>query len=332
MNILSRRFDRIFWIFDANIYYGSKVFTIVFFKRIFASKQLDEKEESGAISLEAINRSNLGQIFNNRYRLEQVLSDSSYLAIDIKRERCVVIKHIQFKTNRSVYLNEITNFIGLETARLVKLTDSCDLIPELIDYVKAGSNFYLISEYIEGKTISEELANFQPSELDIAKLIKEILTELQLLHDRNIIHKSIEANQIIRRDSDFKLMFIYYGNIDEKCYRTMYDECADSIPKKSHVSGVPCSTPRTWSSEFLAGNPQFSSDIYATGLMGIQLSIGISLRDIPMNPATGKYLWENYCQFSDRLVSILNRMVEDSLRIRYKTIPEVLDDLDLFIE
>jgi serine/threonine protein kinase len=304
----------------------------VFFKRFFASKQPDEKEESGSISLEDVNRSNLDRIFNNRYQLEKVLSDSSYLVIDIKRERRVVIKHIKFKTNRSVYLNEITNFIDLETVKLVKLTDSCHLIPKLIDYVKEGSNFYLISEYIEGKTISEELANSQPSELAIAKLLKEILTELQSFHDRNIIHKSIEANQIIRRASDLKLMFIYYGDIDEKCYTTSYNEFFDNIPKELQVSGVPCLTPSTWSPEFRAGQPQFSSDLYAMGLMGIQLSIGISLRDIPMNPATGNYLWENYSQFSDRLVSIVNRMVECSLRIRYKTISEVLDDLNLFIE
>jgi serine/threonine protein kinase len=301
----------------------------MFFKKLFVPKQQEKKETTNSTNLENINRLEVSHLLNNRYQIENALSDSSYLAIDIKRERRqVIVKHIQLNTKK-VDLDEVSNFFGIETTRLMKLTGSCNLIPKLLDSIEDNNNFYLVSDYIQGKTIAKELADSQPSELVVAKLLKEILTELQVLHNLNIIHKTIEANKIIRRACDLKLMFVYYGDIDEKCRTTLIDKFFDNIPEGVHVN-VSFRSPQ--SPELLAKRPQFASDIYAVGLIGLQLLVDMPLHDIPKSPATGEYLWGKYSNVSDRLASILNKMIECSLRRRYKIIAEVLEDIDLFIE
>ena len=85
-----------------------------------------------------------------------------------------------------------------EAAQL-KTLGSHPQIPELIAYFEEDGCLYLVQELIEGKNLYIELqSNGIFSEADIYELLVNILPVLQFIHDRQVIHRDIKPDNIIR--------------------------------------------------------------------------------------------------------------------------------------
>lgn len=77
--------------------------------------------------------------------------------------------------------------------------------------------------------------------------------------------------------------------------------------------------------EQLGGNPRFSSDIYAVGIVGIQALTGTHPRFLGEDPQSGEINWhEQAPHASPELVAFLDRMVRYDFRSRYVTAGEAL--------
>ncbi|HEY9649142.1 MAG TPA: protein kinase family protein, partial [Coleofasciculaceae cyanobacterium] len=80
--------------------------------------------------------------------------------------------------------------------------------------------------------------------------------------------------------------------------------------------------------EQLAGNPRFSSDVHAVGMLGIQALTGRHPKRLKENPETGEIDWQQYAkQVTPELVAILDQMVRYDFRDRFPTATEALEAL-----
>ena len=76
--------------------------------------------------------------------------------------------------------------------------------------------------------------------------------------------------------------------------------------------------------EQLEGNPEFCSDIYAVGMIGIQALTGTSPLQLRKHPKTNEVIWRNRIKVSRRLAEVLDIMVKYQPKHRYQTATEAL--------
>lgn len=58
------------------------------------------------------------------------------------------------------------------------------------------------------------------------------------------------------------------------------------------------------------------------GIIGIQALTGMQPYQLSEDPNTGKIIWRNYAQVSDRLADVLSVMVSDHFSQRYQNASE----------
>ncbi|WP_332944066.1 MULTISPECIES: protein kinase domain-containing protein [unclassified Microcoleus] len=73
-------------------------------------------------------------------------------------------------------------------------------IPELLAHFESGDRLYIVQEFIDGKTLAQELVQTGPfREHQIRILLQDLLPVLQFIHSGKVIHRDIKPDNIIRR-------------------------------------------------------------------------------------------------------------------------------------
>jgi eukaryotic-like serine/threonine-protein kinase len=276
-----------------------------------------------------------GEVLNDRYQINSQLSDNTCLATDTHGiEKLVIIKHIEFNSTNNSSLKKANDCFDREMLDLTKLSENCSVIPKLIDYFivpDRDGSFYLVLEYIEGENIIKELSDIKiSSDLSTARLLKQILLKLKVLHDNGSIHDAIDPSQILRRGVDRELFILYHGNIKNRFWNILNDEI---INDNDYIfQSISIDFPFSYRSpESMARRPSFSSDIFAMGWIGVQSLIDVPLKDISVDPVTWEIQWRKHCNVDSKLARILVKMTESSARYRYQNVNEVLEDINLLI-
>jgi eukaryotic-like serine/threonine-protein kinase len=200
-------------------------------------------------------------------------------------------------------------------------------IPKCIDSFTENNYFYLVQEYIEGHNLAAEIIpGKQISETEIIAILKHILEILKFVHRQKIIHRDLKPANLIRRTSDNKIFLIDFGAVKEIATLN-HNSSGVSLTKAIGTSGY---TPH----EQWEGNPQFNSDIYALGIIALQMVTDLSLQDIKncnleSNKNYNFYIWqeEAYPYISDSLKKIVTKMIEARYQNRYQSVKEALHDL-----
>lgn len=274
-----------------------------------------------------------GQTVGGRYQILTQLGQggfgTTFLAQDKQRPgnpQCVV-KLFKPLANDDYTLREAKRLFDLEAATLEILGEH-DQIPHLLAHFEENQKFYLVQEYIEGHDLSEEIPprTNRLSEAEVIKLLKEILEVLTFVHHRHVIHRDIKPANIRRRKSDHKIVLIDFGAVKQISTQLANSQGQTSIT-------VAIGTPGYMPSEQANQVPQFSSDIYAVGIIAIQTLTGINPADfsgfgLPRNPNTGEIDWQENAQISPKLATILDKMVRYDFRQRYPSAQSALQDLE----
>jgi eukaryotic-like serine/threonine-protein kinase len=247
-----------------------------------------------------------GYLLRNRYRIEKRLSagafGETYIAVDENPdypiERRVVVKHLKPQSNNPETLKVARDLFEKEAKTLAKLGETTDRIPTLYAYFEEKSEFYLVQELIEGQTFSKELGNCKLSEIETFKIIQNILTGLEKVHNNNNIHRDLKPDNIIRRNSNDKLVLIDFGAV--KAVRQ------GTNPQISRTISI--GTPGYTPGEQWRGSPQFASDIYAIGAIALKCLTGIEPYEL-LDKDSGEFKWRHLCQVNDRVVNVLYKMV-----------------------
>ncbi|MGC9525259.1 MAG: GUN4 domain-containing protein [Limnospira sp.] len=190
-------------------------------------------------------------------------------------------------------------------------------IPELFAYFISDNRQYLVQEFIPGETLESELDRHGVfSERQIRELLSDLLKILQFVHAKNVIHRDIKPDNIIRRSADQKLVLVDFGVAKVmRSHRTKF--------------GTLIGTPGYCAPEQAMGQPQLNSDLYSLGVTCLHLLTRAIPSDFP--DSEEGWIWQNFLQGNsvDReLEKILDRLVERDFGKRYQSATEVLDDLE----
>lgn len=225
-----------------------------------------------------------------------------------------------------------------EAAQL-KALGSHPQIPELIAYFEEDGCLYLVQELIEGENLYIELQrNGIFSEAQTYELLENILPVLQFIHDRQVIHRDIKPDNIIRHSlaspdlvqeeekanhqfpipnsSQINFVLVDFGAA--KAFTT------DTANRTGTLIG---------SAEYIApeqarGKAVPQSDLYSLGVTCIRLLTGVSPFDL-YDDESDRWIWREKLQtsISNHLAGILNRLLERAIANRYSSATEVLRDL-----
>ncbi len=266
-----------------------------------------------------------GQLLDKRYKILQPLGQGgfgqTYLAEDTKKPsqpKCVV-KHLQVQppspgvTIPTAVLDKAKELFYQEAQILEKLGKH-DQIPELFTYIEENNEFYLVQQLIDGKPLSKEIIPGQKiSETEVISLLTDTLTVLAFVHQKKVIHRDIKPANLMRRQDDGKIVLIDFGAVKEIP--------GLSANPQGATRTIAIGTPGYMPNEQAIGQPQFSSDVYAVGIIAIQALTGLNpdpqAGGLPQDSNTGEISWRHLATVSDNLANIIDKMVLQDHNLRY---------------
>ncbi|MHC5937290.1 SUMF1/EgtB/PvdO family nonheme iron enzyme [Nostoc sp.] len=278
-------------------------------------------------------QSNFGKFLRNRYRVLRLLGEGgfsrTYATEDVDRLNApCVIKQFFPQFQGTGQRTKAAEFFKEEAFRLYELGENHTQIPRLLAYFEQGSSLYLVQEFIQGKTLLQEVQQQIYGEKQIWKLLADLLPVLEFIHTHNVIHRDIKPENIIRRASDEKPVLIDFGGA-KQVTQTSLGRQATVIYTLGYAP-----------TEQMAGFACHGSDLYALGVTCVRLLT----QCLPLQDASGqindpiydamnaKWLWRERLQkkgitISDDLGRILDKLLKHLASERYQTAIEVINDL-----
>jgi serine/threonine protein kinase, bacterial len=268
-------------------------------------------------------------LLRDRYQVVKPLGQggfgATFLAHDqaLPGEPSCVIKQLRPSATAPHVLQMARELFEREAKTLGKIGNHPQL-PRLLDYFEDQQQFYLVQEYISGATLQQEVQrNGNFTEAGVKQFLSEILPLLQYIHEQKVIHRDIKPANLIRRSQDARMVLIDFGAVKNQVTQGIGQ--SEQTALTAYAIGTPGFAPP----EQMAMRPVYASDIYALGVTCIYLLTGKTPKDLEYNPSTGEMIWEPLVQVSDHLASVLRKMLEVSVRNRYKSAPEVLRGLEM---
>lgn len=270
----------------------------------------------------------IGKLLQGRYQIVQSLSagvfGQTYIAVDVdypQNPKCVV-KQIKVSNSESGYLDlEMLRLLFLTETETLKLLGSHDQIPEFIACFEENQRFYLVQERIEGHALAAELPIAQQwgsvwSETEVVEFLIDVLSILEFVHSQGVIHCDIKPENLIRRNSDGKLVLIDFGSIQSIDF---------GIGAELPIYRIPVTSLGYIPPEQFIGQTQPNSDIYALGMIAIQALTGLEPLQLKTDPYTNEIVWRSETTpVNDYLAAVLSQMIRYDYQNRFQSAGEVL--------
>ena len=259
-----------------------------------------------------------GTILAGRYKIVRDLArggfGETYLAEDqLCYNSLCVVKQLKPQFNDPVLIVTAKELFNREAEVLHRLGEH-NQIPQLLAYFEENQKFYLVQEFIEGKNLTQILSVAKTlSEPEVITLLQDILKILDYVHNNDVIHRDIKPANLMRRDKDGKIVLIDFGAVKERL---------------SEPTTIAIGTPGYTPDEQNKKNPQFCSDIYALGMVGIETLTGLRPTKLTRDSQTDEINELALVNISPNLVRILNKMVKSDFHQRYQLASEVLPALE----
>ncbi|MEM8545487.1 MAG: serine/threonine-protein kinase [Cyanobacteria bacterium P01_H01_bin.119] len=266
----------------------------------------------------------------DRYRIGKALGKGGFGATFLARDESLpgrppcVIKQLRPSADAPHMLDMARDLFRREAKTLGKIGNHPQL-PRLLDYFETESEFYLVQEFISGLTLQQEVKRGGPfTEAGVKQFLSEVLPMMQYVHSQEVIHRDIKPANLIRREQDKKLVLIDFGAVKDKI-----SPAATTASEQTALTAYAIGTPGYAPPEQMALRPVYASDIYAIGVTCVYLLTGKSPKDLAYDPTTGELLWRDRVDISDHFASVLQKMLEISVRHRYQSADAIFRDLDL---
>jgi serine/threonine-protein kinase len=273
----------------------------------------------------------VSKLLDGRYQVVSILGTGSlgntYLVQDIRvpehPER--VIRHLQLPVGTprvfSIFLEQLKR-----RAESLNRLNQNPQTPEFLGHFEQGNNFYVVEEYIPGDSLADYLNSAAPlPEAEVIRLMQEILQILVSIHGQGLIHRCIKPTNLIRHQQDGHLVLV---GLD------VFKEISAQVAR---ATGNPLPCTQNGAAAYVSPEQsqqkiQFSTDIYSTGMIGIQAISGQKpgrLAELlhPCQNGSALTNWQQGTRVSPPLAAILNRMIHPDVQQRYKQATDVLDDL-----
>lgn len=272
-------------------------------------------------------------LLNQRYKVTEPLGyggfGKTYLAEDTQRpgHPLCVVKHLQPARQDQEFLDVARRLFKTE-GEILELLGKSDRIPQLLAYFEESQQFYLVQQFIPGHSLTQEIKSGKPlSEELVLDLLEDVLRVLNFVHSHHVIHRDIKPANLIRRQQDNRLVLIDFGAVKQIQSQQIEDNQSIAIGTAGYAPP-----------EQLLGHPRLNSDIYALGMIGIEALTGIPARQFQRNPHgelifksdshSDEVIWYKLGNFSEKLATVLEKMVAYDFIQRYQSASEVLQSLD----
>jgi tetratricopeptide (TPR) repeat protein len=268
----------------------------------------------------------IGQLVDRRYRIIKAIGSNAlgktYLAADTRRPgypQCVV-RELRIP-GRSPETPQIIKVIFQRKAEIIEKIGKNDKIPSLLAYFEENQNLYLVEELIVGESLTQEMIPGKPwREEQALAILEEVLEILVFIHENGVIHRQIQPEHLIRRQSDNKLVLIGF-RLDKEIHplsnslltpqshpalvtKLNSNNCtweAPSLPTNGNLttglSSIKAENGKLpqiqeeqesfvsktliyTPSEQSQGNQHFNIDIYSLGMIAVQGIVGLSAAEL----------------------------------------------------
>lgn len=265
-------------------------------------------------------------LLRNRYRVQKVLSDEggfgrTYVAKDVdKLDELCVVKQLAPKAQGTWAVKKAVELFEEEAKRLQELGKHPQ-IPTLLAYFEQDHYMYLVQEFIDGQNLYEEF-NQQGiySENKIKELLLYLLPVLEYIHQQNVIHRDIKPQNIMRRQSDGKLILIDFGASKQLT--------ASVRTKLGTTIGTPGYSPLEQMQDGMASP---SSDLFSLGTTCFHLLTGVP--PVKLWAEHGGYGWVTSWRvhlkhpLGKELGNVLDKLLKKDKDERYQSASEVIAQL-----
>ncbi|MCT7969512.1 serine/threonine-protein kinase [Laspinema sp. D1] len=281
-------------------------------------------------------------LLGDRYRALKSIGQGgfgrTFLAVDEykpSKPRCVIKQFFpQFQTPQNA--QKAAQLFQKEAVRLDDL-GTHPQIPALFAHFESDNYQYLVQEFIDGKTLAQELeAEGALSEFKVREVLFDLLPVLQFVHEKKVIHRDIKPENIIRRATITELLEAN-NEMQEEPNRlksgqlVLVDFGAAKFATATALgrTGTVIGTAGYVAPEQFLGQAVPASDLYCLGVTCVQLLTAtepFSLFDVK----EGVWHWRDYLLSPVTLefAKVLDRLLEANLNRRYHSATEVLTDLD----
>ncbi|MCH9054564.1 AAA-like domain-containing protein [Synechococcus sp. PCC 6716] len=270
----------------------------------------------------------IGKTLGSRYKLIRVLGagnfGQTFLAEDTHRPvraKCVV-KYLRPARTDPSFLPLARSLFQREAQTLERL-GSHDQIPRLLAYFEEDSEFYLVQDFIEGQVLRQQLVPGATwSEAEVLYFLQDALGILAFVHQCGVIHRDIKPDNLIRRQSDHRLVLIDFGAVKEMGVSIG----GGTLVGDATAQTIAIGTPGYMAPEQAQGRPRPASDLYALGMIAVQALTGLNPLQLTQDPY-GCWHWEPVHPINDRLVQFVNNLIHPSPYERFATAAEALASL-----
>jgi serine/threonine protein kinase len=270
----------------------------------------------------------IGDVINNHYKIVEELGKGgfgkTFLAEDSLRfDAHCVVKQFIYESSKN---NQEARELFREEAKILLSLENYSQTPNLFAYIHEKD--CLVQEFIQGQTLEAEFQEHGIfSEQKILELLAEMLPVLKFVHEQGIIHKDIKPANVIRKESNSKLVLLDFG-ISKQLNET----------SPIHVSNLDIAMNEPYS--FPSGTIGFqapdshsspSSDLYSLGATCIQLLTGYSPKDLEINFGDR---WINKWQtctdeeISDSTYVLIRKLLSSHAIDRFQSAEDALQELE----
>ena len=242
----------------------------------------------------------------------------TFLAIDLDKPsqpQCV-IKQFLPQAQGTNNVQKAAQLFEQEAVRLEDLGQH-QQIPALHAHFTQDRRQYLVQEFIDGKNLGQVLDRVGVfREKEIRDFLNNLLPVLDFIHRHKVIHRDIKPDNIILRQNG-ELVLVDFGAAK---YAT-----STALLK----TGTTIGTPEYLAPEQARGRAVFSSDLYSLGVTCLHLLTDKSPFEL-FDIHEDTWIWREALgrnRVSDGLAEIIDKLIADAIKYRYRSAREVLQDL-----
>lgn len=288
----------------------------------------DGEQEIDAMRTQIINHE---RVFSN-YRVIRRLGEGNigivFLCERLSDRKLVAMKLLKCKSGTDDYYDELFYRFIHEANAISQLSH-----PNIVKFIEFGRGSadsadspYIVMEYCDGQSLANLIDNEVKISLnDKIEIIKQVASALEMVHNRNILHRDIKPDNIIV-DDDYKVKITDFG----VCHLPSSD-----LTTVNAIIG----TPSYLAPEYLLqGTASPAMDIYALGVVAYELFLGVRpfhysnlpeymsriKREYPIEPR--KLIHD----FPQPLQEIIGKMLKKNPRNRFQRAQEIIDNLESY--
>ncbi|MFA8437548.1 Stk1 family PASTA domain-containing Ser/Thr kinase [Pueribacillus sp. YX66] len=265
---------------------------------------------------------------NERYKLLEVIGEGG-MAIVYRAEDLILDRTVAVKVLRSEFSNDDEFILRFRREAESATSLSHPNIVNIYDVGEEEQVYYIVMEYVKGKTLKEYIREAAPLAIEEAlSIFTKILSAIRHAHDNHIIHRDIKPHNILITDS---------GQVKVTDFGIAMAMTSATITHTKSVLG----SVHYLSPEQAKGSISTEkSDIYSLGVVLYEMVTGIVpfSGESPVTVAL-KHLQEDYTsprllndQIPQSVEHIINKAMAKEPKQRYDNVAQLQSDISIALE